>query len=80
MALLRFAVNPMNSSHRESWLQNLAVTANIGEEPFLAPARPRVPLPTLATFEIDVRVIGSSCADLDCSATHADEGRGEKTP
>jgi hypothetical protein len=31
MALLRFAANPMNPSHRESRLQNLAVTANIGE-------------------------------------------------
>jgi hypothetical protein len=80
MALLRFAANPMDAEQGEGGLQILAVTANIGEEPFLAPARPRVPLPTLATFEIDVRVIGSSCADLDCSATHADEGRGEKTP
>jgi hypothetical protein len=50
MALLRFAANPMDAEQGEGGLQILAVTANIGEEPFLARARPRVPLPTLATF------------------------------
>jgi hypothetical protein len=48
MALLRFAANPMDAEQGEGGLQIL--TANIGEEPFFAPARPRVPLPTLATF------------------------------
>jgi hypothetical protein len=41
MALLRFAANPMDAEQGEGGLQILAVTANIGEEPFLAPARPR---------------------------------------
>jgi hypothetical protein len=36
MALLRFAANPMNPAYRESRLQTLAVTANIGEDPSLA--------------------------------------------
>jgi hypothetical protein len=42
MALLRFAANPMNPAHRESRLQNLAVTANVGEDPSLSCARARV--------------------------------------
>jgi hypothetical protein len=42
MALLRFAVNPMDAEQGESRLQILTVTANISEDPSLARACARV--------------------------------------
>jgi hypothetical protein len=42
MALLRFAANPMDPAHRESRPQNVAVAANIREDPSLARAHARV--------------------------------------
>jgi hypothetical protein len=93
MALLRFAANPMNPAYRESRLQTLAVTANIGEDPSLARARPRATAnfgnfrsrrrPSLRAAQPRGKrqfTEGNPVARLDCRATLVVTNRGGDQP
>jgi hypothetical protein len=93
MALLRFAANPMDAEQGEGGLQILAVTANIGEEPFLAPAPARAtanfgnfrtgPRPSLRAAQPRGKrqfIEGNPVARRDCRATLVVTNRGGDQP